>query len=831
MRLTSRILMRAGRPVEVLEGVGTPNSSRHNSLRLDWEEVVPLKRQLMDGWEDFSGEEILEQLEYIWTTQNAGVPRIDLNQNLDLWLLKALAQEKSLYSDADEIEETYHHCRHLGRWNSVIVRNNLAVLKARRLECLDSLKLLAEAIQIAVTHKVLLRAPFYNAALIFQQLHNSGLIFNPQYEQILDELAAAVDHGGGATQGEAASVAEQTTAPSGQADQATEQSDNLPDRLARPEGDPKDVRAKYVSLARYGHDLEQPEPRDIIQRSVAYLAPSLDLFESFGDYADKIDARNAQKHIEKGNELANKGKFAQSVESFKMAVLLDPARESEVSVRLAQLYDQWRYKINRRMSRLLEAKRFDDASRVISELPDENLRRPDDDALLASIRKQKHAHTIEVAREKGEAEARITYLSLLKEADLDDALRLTASGRLAERLNDIKDDAGRQREIRALVLHGLHRQVLARLTGEIERQLVKEALSHADLQQHVEAIRKYFWAMLLPGRTDGREKLFKAALAQFARLPESQRHVSSCQALDEEEFAELKAELKERWDKDRSAALVSEFDRLDAEPHLSRKHVDDLSALLEKLIDYEPTTERRLARLRLTREKQAQDGFRKIEALLGDIVKKGDQAERSRDIEAEVNTLRELAVDFAASEQRRYAEEINDFVLRTEELLRHADNQKFKHGRTFEVNRRNEKEFLRFREALGKSPEPTQTLRDISRQLRTARGGPFYDAVAELSLHWLNVEGKNAYYNLAAKEPANVALAAINESLAIIRGNHSVLPEEFKDGLRRFLEELSLEIEMPAQVEETTAPSAPPPPAPPEGLLRRLARWFTSRFS
>lgn len=842
MRLTSRVLARAGRSVEVVSSDGA-GPSEGESLRLDWEEPVLLAKQLCQNWESLSGEEILERLEYILTTQDAGVLHLDLWQNLDLWLLKALAQEKCVYIDPEEVEKTYQHCRHLGIWNSVIVRNNLAVLAARLLRCFDSLKLFAEAIQIACAHKVPLKAPFYNAALIFQQLHLNGLIREPKYEAILREMAAAVGHGGAAAGGEFAGAPGQNGASEEVTGGRPEQPSDAHEQPAdAPDED--DVRDAYKGLALYGFNIREPElkesePRAFFRKKVAYLAPSVDLFESFGNSPDQVDGRNAQELIRQGNDLADHGEFEESVNSFRMAVRLDRSRESEVSARLAQLYDQWRYELNRRMSKLRDEGELDEASRVILELPDENLRRPEDAELVSGIRKEKHSKSLRDAEAADGEEARLVYIGLLKEPDLDDSLRLVASGRLAKRLGKIDDEEERHKGLSELILHGLHPEIISRLAEEFERRLVREASAHARLKQHGKAIRKYFWALLLPGRAHERERLLKRALFQLGLYLKSDgagakvKDIDSCDEIKDAVFASLKAELKDRWANDRAAVLRADFERLDSEPHLRRKRFDELGGLLEDLVKCEPTNEWVVARYRLTREAEAQGRLVRIGTLLDGVSKNANHEERRKTIAAEVDTLRGLAVDFAASEkQRGYAEQINDFVLSVEDLLRHADNQKFKHDRTFKANRRMEQAFLDFRKVFdgdsnGGAAAPKDVLETICRQLRAARGGRFFNEVTDLSLHWLREEAKPAYYGVAA-ESAAAAAAAIKGSLEIIARNQSVLPEEFTGDFKRFLEELAQEVEPPRWEE-------PPPPPPmstpsPDGFLRRMAGWVRSQF-
>jgi hypothetical protein len=819
MRLTSRVLARTGQPVVVVEHATDGEARDSPPIRLDWEETVSIKQQLLENWDKLSGEEIIEKLDYIWTTQETGVPKVDLRQNPVLWLLRALAQEKCVYTDISEIEKTYQHCRHLGKWNSVLVRNNLAVLKARRRECLDSLNLLAEAIQLAVQFKLLIKAPFYNAALIFHQLYMNGLIFEDKYFAILDKIAEAV---------EPSENRRASDTPPESSEQAI-----IPSRGS------DEVITKYKTVAEYAYKLEEPEAVNIFQKNIAYLAPGFDLFESFGDSADNIDTRTAHEFFEKGNGYAAEGMFADGLDSFKVAVQLDPSRAPEAAVRSEQLYDQWRYRENQRMSGMLDssdADKFDKASSIILDLPDERLRRPDDGGIISTIKNLKYNAALrdaeEAARLEDHASARLIYIGLLKENGIEDSLRLYASSKLAEPLKKVEDDAERHQELNELILYGLHPEIVNRLADEFERSLVEKALTHTQDKQFDQAIRKYFWALLLPGRGQRREGLMRSALFLLGQFPEADRDIDACQAINDPAFAELKAELKERWDGKENAAVVAKFEKLDGEQWLSRKQVDELLQLLDKLIGYEPTTGRLLAKLRLSREKEAQQRFAAILTQMEKVAEEGYNSERREAITGELRTLRALAVHFAASKHRDYAKQIDDLVSETEEYLRHADNQKFMHDdMTFDINNRREEKFKQFREGLRDSTNPVQTLTTVCNTLRAARGDNLFDEAAGLSVHWLQRVGKSAYQMLAVEQPIQAA-TIIRNSLNLIEENQSVLPEEFTNEFKPFLEALAQEFES-ATTGTSPEPESPPQPSPPplkKGFVRRFGSWLKSLF-
>lgn len=797
-------------------------SNGHSTISPDWDETVSTKQQLLDNWDKLCGEDILEKLDFIWTAQNTGVPQVDLRQNLDLWLLKALAQEKCLYIDLKEIEKTYRHCLHLGRWNSVFVRNNLAVVKARRQECLDSLNLLADAIQLSVQHKVLLRAPFYNAALIFQHLHHNRLIFEPKYLGILDKISDSIRSAEIRPEAEAS--------PDSDGDNTGTESAEQPTLAER--GDPE-VEEAYKRIARYGNNMEELPAKDIFQENVAYLVPSLDLFESFGDSADKVDTRTAHEFFEQGNDFAAQERFDAGIKSFELGVELDPERANEARERTDHITEQWRYRENQRMLGTLREGEFDKATSIILDLPDPRLRRPNDDQVVSAIRRFKQSALLrkaeETAKLEGEAEARSTYISLLKEVDLDDSLRMHVSGKLAEPLRQINDDRERHQKLKELILYGLHPQISNRLGDEFEKHLVMQALALTQLGQFEEAIEKYFWALLLPGRGQRRETLMQSALYVLELFLKTNTDIDACQSIADPIFSDLKAELTERWNDNRKVSLAAKFERLDSEQWLTRKRIDELLELLDELIQYEPTTERRIAKLRLCREKEAQQHYENILAELGKISKEGDHSKRRDAIFVELRALRELAVDFAAGDHSAYAQQITDFVVDTEEYLRRANNQKTKHEITIEANRRREEEFQRFRDTLRDGTDMPQVLTFIADILRKMYGTHLFDEATDLSIHWLHQNGKAAYRALVVERPEQAG-AILRDSLAIIERHRSVLPEEFKTEFRALLEDLAREFEPPEPEPQPEPPPPPPPPPPPDGLWRRFNRWLGAKL-
>lgn len=819
-RLTSRILNRIGRPVKILGVDGQEKVGEAEFNRFNLGSAVSTKQQVIENWDLWSSEDIIDRLEYLWATQETGVPRVNLSQTLDLWLLKALAQEKCLDAETKEIEETYHECRHLGRWNAVLVRNNLAVLRAKRKESVDSLSLLAEAISLSIADRVPLKAPFYNAALVFQQLHQTGLISDPRYLELLNHITSMIP-------------LERSGSEDG------DQRESEQEASSESEGNRDDPETAYRRIARYGYEIREPTNPDVFQRSIAHLTPGFDLFESFGDFPDKVDSRTAHELFEKGIVHTDQEMFAEGIRNFELASQLDPAFSSEAAMKVEQVSEHWRQKENQRMAGFLSDGEHDHASGVIQYL-DSRLKRDSDRTVVSSIKKLKHLALRREANEAlktgDEAQAELLYVGLLKERDLEDSLRLDVSNRLAEPLKQLIDDAERYQEFNELILHGAHPQVVDRLSDAIASQLIVQAIAHLQNKRYDLAIEKYFWALLLPDSAKRREELMQSSLFALDLLLKGNYDLDGSESLKNPLFADLKTELKTRWNTKQDTATAGKFQKLDNEPWIIRKDFDELLTLLGQLIEYEPTTERFIAELRLGREKEAQQLFKSIREQLRLISKGGEHEKRREAIYGDLRQLHDLAIDFASSEGSAYARQITDFVLKAETYLARADTQKFMHDMDFAVNDHRERDFMALKEALKGDSDELQILQTICDTLRLMRGTPFFEQTQELATYWLERDAKVRYQALIISGQDR-ARGILEDSLVILERNPQVLPEEFTSGFKNFLEELMHEIEREEEPPTQTEPSWSPPiqsePASPsskKGFAESVVEWIRSLF-
>jgi len=827
-RLTSRILGRAGHPIEIIQQPDPEKTHEEDFSRFDWEEPVVIKQQVLANWEFWSSEEIIERLDYLRSIRKADVAKSDLDQTLDLWLLRAMAQEKSLYPDVNEIEETYHHCRHLGKWNAVLVRNNLAVLKAKRKECLESLKLLAEAISLSLTNHINSKAPFYNAALVFQQLHQANLLFDPRYLDLLDRIASM--------------IGSPSDRPANGDGDNSERSDAEQDnRVFKP-------AAAYRRIAAHGYSLEEPESPDLFHRNISYLTPDFDLFESFGDFPDNVDSRTAHDFLEKGIALVDDERFNEGIRNFELAREFDPAFSSESDLRVEQVSDQWRQSENRRLSNYLNSGDYDNATNVILTL-DKRLKRENDEAIVLSINKLKHLAVVREAdslSDAGDAEssaaANIRYLGLLKQDDLGDSLRLYVSNRLVGNLNDNPDNSERHQRLNELIANNAHPDVINRFSDQLVRELIQEAHVQSHAGHYEMAIQEFFWAILLPNQTKRRDELFQSALFALGHLLKTNRKLSDCESLKDPIFSELTIELTERWNAEQDKEASARFARLDSEPLILKKQIDELLALLDQLTERAPTTDRLVDKLRLPREREAQKLFGSIQEQLNLISQEGDHSKRREKINGDLRRLHKLAADFAGGNRSNYAKQITELVSKAEEYLLAADQRQFMNDLYLEISNRNEKEFIELREVLKADAGELKVLDTFGATLRQMQDTAFFAQIQELAEHWFETQGKARYRALTASDE-NRAREVLRASRASLQKYQKVLPKEFKANLSSFLEELLAELDSPAQLEPEPASespqmesSPPPPPTPSEprssgtGLFRTIVEWVKSVF-
>jgi hypothetical protein len=618
----------------------------------------------------------------------------------------------------------------------------------------------------------------------------------------------------------------------------------------------------YRKIAQTGYNLKvestlkESEPK-LFHRNISYLTPDVDVFESFGNFRDRADSRTAHEFLENGILLTNEEKFGEGIKNFELAKEFDPEFSLESSLRVELASDQWRKGENKRVSTYVKEGEFKDAVDVIRTM-DGRLKRDNDWTVVASIRQLDHIATVrraDVLYKLGNAEslAKATdlYVGLLKEEDLTESLSVYVSTQLIGFVADCSNDRERHKKLDELILNNANPEVIDRFSDQLAKQLMREAQSNSAAGNYDLAIEKLFWAIVLPNQTKRREELFQTALYAFNRLLELNQKLSDSDSFKEPLFAELITELHDRWNAEQDKDDAAAFKRLDNEPWILKKQIDELLMLLERLSARTPSTDRLVDKLRLPRERQTQKLFLSIQEQLNLIFQEGDHARRREMIQGELRQLRKLAADFAGGNRPDYAKQISDFIAKAEDYLRNADQQQFLDEMDRESDERNETQFLELREMLRSDSDELILLETICSTARQLQETKFKSQVLTLASHWFERQAKPRYRSLMAKQPERVR-EVCGRSLDLLRSNENVLPDEaanFRLFLEKSLDDLQPRAEPDQESSTASAESAPPPPSPPrsaphatvppaapsgtrssQSQFRRFFAWLKSLF-
>jgi hypothetical protein len=428
MQLTSRILKRIGQ-VKVYE----EPSPEGDQGSLGPGEVLTLRANLITHWRQMHSEEIVQRLDWLNQEKNGEAKEMQPESDdanvwssnlLDLWLIKALAQEKGILIGTDERLATYDTCLDKGNWNSPIFRNNRAVLHSARRECMASLDSLRAAIYQALLRQSPVKAPFYNCALIFQHLHRNQVIREPNYLTILNEIKQMVEY----------------------AENNPNNWDSFELMPPNQTWSDEEIANAYKKIARYalGFDkknIQLDDETKFFLSGQVYLDPGRDLIGSFGDKNNNSGYRDARTHFEEAIECARRGKYDESLMILEMAKSLDPYIALEVEKESEIIINNWRSELLKKAETLRKEKKYDKAIEVIKPWPHKALRRNEDAELIASIRRLKHTDMLREADALAKQglkspaklkEAKARYFALLKEENLEDQLRLYVSKKFAE---------------------------------------------------------------------------------------------------------------------------------------------------------------------------------------------------------------------------------------------------------------------------------------------------------------------------------------------------------------------------------------------------------------
>ena len=389
-----------------------PESNGPYVSKLD--DIIELVNSIKDDWDALYSEQIIQKLEQVHREVNNEVKAVDLEIHPELWLIRAIALEKSLLDNSDEVEKNYRKCLS-GKFQAILVLNNLGVVQARKQRCREALVLFKDAMFWANAFpKRMVKAPFYNFALIIAHLYQQRFVFQPDYLALLSEVIESLPF-----------LTHLKKQGSGDASKGDPSEVVLSDA---------DIKETYLSIAKFAHDIfEAPEDK-FFHENLAYLIPELDLLDSFGDVLDKFDREAAHKVFKKGMTLKGEERYAESIYTLEMAGRLAPDYLKGSSEQIEQIFDLWRRKENQDILELTEAEDYEEALRKLQYLPDERLERQNDQGLIESIQIQKQISMLHEADElvarKQYEEAKLKYKALLRE-DLSDHLRKNVSTKLA----------------------------------------------------------------------------------------------------------------------------------------------------------------------------------------------------------------------------------------------------------------------------------------------------------------------------------------------------------------------------------------------------------------
>jgi hypothetical protein len=389
-------------------------ASKQNISRLD--DIIELIKDLKQRWAELNSEQIIERLEQASKEENTEVTEVNLSTQPELWLLKALALEKSLTADIADVEKYYSKCRG-GIFQAVLVLNNCGVVQAKRQKCSEALELFKDAMIGAYTMDKLAKAPFYNFALIVAHLYKQRFIFQSGYLALLEEVIRALP------------FLEDLRRL-----KVVTDTDGEPVKTALGDAE---IRLMFNAIAKFAHEIIESPADEFYHSKLSYLVLESDLLDSFGDISDKVDRERASEVFEEGRALFDQKLYAESINVLETASSLAPDYSKGAAEEIEKVFDAWRYELNKTIFKLAGEKKFDEAIEILQNLPDQRLARQNDKSLIENLQKRKQLWMLQQADELAEKrcfdEAKLKYKLLLRE-ELSDHLKRHVSTKLAELL-------------------------------------------------------------------------------------------------------------------------------------------------------------------------------------------------------------------------------------------------------------------------------------------------------------------------------------------------------------------------------------------------------------
>lgn len=377
-------------------------------------DAVALKNRLTKEWKELSSEAIFDALSFLRGDDGADFTEIDLKTQSELWLLKALACEKSPRRDHKEIEDAYNHCLG-GQFRIVLVLNNLGVLQAHDQKCEEALELFEKAIGLALG-KAKLKAPFYNCALVFDHLRRQGTIHS--YLRPLARLESLTRP-----------PKEEQSTPDGNNPNGSAEQDYWPDSK---------IHAACKQIARYGYGFDGSAEEDFYYSKAKFLVPVHDLMASFGDLHDGLDRAAADQLQDEAEKAQKEKEFDRSITMFEMVSDFDPSRRTVLATEIKKTAEQWRQLENDTIVKLTRDYKYAEAIdrlRLVRLNP--RLADKKDEDLMNKILRRKHEaadHEAELLAAAGQAEQAIVKYKQLLGEEINPELRKRVSMKLANLL-------------------------------------------------------------------------------------------------------------------------------------------------------------------------------------------------------------------------------------------------------------------------------------------------------------------------------------------------------------------------------------------------------------
>jgi len=307
---------------------------------------VLVKNQIIKNWKSLTSDEIIEKLKDFAPRQMSENKLPDANWESEILLLRALAFEKSLLKNRKTTSKTYFECRE-GEFFAELVLNNLAVLATKEGSCDEALNYLSQSILTCIRRQFYLKAPFYNFVLIINQLDIMGLMIeerNSVLENVLKHIKPDFEN----------DTKEKTTF------------EKLRVIIRFLESSPV--------LETANRDLENSE---FYEKQANYLVPQIDILNSFGDKVSPVHYRVFYEQINKADELAGEGKYAESFDQLEFASKAtglfitykdnsSKSLESTLKEKKLKIRNLWRASVNEEIEKKCKSGNFFEAIDVLT---------------------------------------------------------------------------------------------------------------------------------------------------------------------------------------------------------------------------------------------------------------------------------------------------------------------------------------------------------------------------------------------------------------------------------------------------------------------------------